>query len=48
MSKHHAVKHARRVNKLVVEHKRAGRPIDAEYCAGIRCMWMTEARRAVE
>lgn len=48
MSKSHAVKHARRINQLVIEHKRAGRINEANYCAEYRALWMVEARRAAQ
>lgn len=46
MSKHHAVKHARQVNQLVIEHKRAGRTFEANTCKRLRGEWLAIARAA--
>lgn len=40
------VKHARRVNRVVVQWKKQGEHAKAVYCQGIRKLWMSEARRA--
>ena len=40
-----AVNHARRCNRLVVEHIKAGKVTEAGKCAELRALWMMEARR---
>lgn len=46
MNKKSAVSNARRVNRLVIQHKKAGRKCEANQCLGMRNLWMAEARRA--
>lgn len=46
MSKSHCVAQARRVNVTIIDHLKAGRNWQADYCRGFRNAWMNEARRA--
>lgn len=41
------IAHAKRVSRLIVEHKGNGDHAKARYCTWYRKRWMQEARRAL-
>ena len=46
MTKHHAVKHARQVNRRLVDCKRRRDFLSVCHLQIMRDLWLTEARRA--